>query len=758
MTLAAKVSVLLILGCSFSLAQNPATAVYPGAIASDTTLGVACNSASSTLNGSITSSSTSIVLTSATGFCSPSYITIDSGLSSQEVIAICSIATNTLTVCTSGRAIHGTAAAHSSGASVNIFIDQNYLNQTNAELKAIEGALGARMTNVGYIFAEQYGVVGNGSTNNTTALQNAINAGEALSPPWPVLLPCGYIDTNTVTIGTSGMALVGPSKNCVFLEPYSITSGNLITVTASGFILSHVSILGTAGAAYTLVNLSGAPNSILDDFYLYGGAYGLYCTTSGSLTVVNGDLWDAGTDYIYISEDTGGENELLNLRGHKYATNISPESFLHDHKATQIDNGGTYLDASRMDAAPLEQFTVTGGSCTGGGPYTATLSVTANSGSSFGALYSGELIDVGNYIVPTGYFSTSATITALGSGTVSFHIPGAASCPASWSSGGTLYAAGMQYGVMFDYSTPITGGCSSASSCSFGFVWIRDTILDQTLDSAFYTLNSSNAYAKNGSWLVSVGSRGVTFDGSYNSFVSDCVIQTTFGNPNATIFNLLDGAGNNFFKINDYVITNGYVYTVNTTYPGSIDDTGSVMQASTASMNGITNFASATTHFTLAGTPFSYSQLPGVAGVGSTVTCSNCTPVIACTSGGGGAVATYSSVGLSCAIGMGSQTVYWAGGSVVISGRALNTVYHNTSPTARYIQVSVSLNATSAQQTIFCVTDSSSSPSTTVAYYQLPNPTTLLGYTSIGFWVLSGNYFNVDTTSGVTVIWWTEWN
>ena len=94
--------------------QNPATAAFPSAVATDTTLGVACNSSASgsTLTNSISSSSMSIPVVSGAAFCSPSYITMDGGTANAEVTKICSISSNTLNVCTSGRGVHGTAVSH----------------------------------------------------------------------------------------------------------------------------------------------------------------------------------------------------------------------------------------------------------------------------------------------------------------------------------------------------------------------------------------------------------------------------------------------------------------------------------------------------------------------------------------------------------------------------------------------------------------------------------------------------------------------
>jgi hypothetical protein len=137
---------LILLGGAASLAQNPATAAFPAAVATDITMGVACNGSDrGTLTSGIDSQATTLTLqvSDGTKFCYPSYVTVES-----EVVKVCSVAGNTVTLCSGGRAVHGTIAAHSSGATIVGLNDQNYVNQLAAEVKALESGLGANYSNV----------------------------------------------------------------------------------------------------------------------------------------------------------------------------------------------------------------------------------------------------------------------------------------------------------------------------------------------------------------------------------------------------------------------------------------------------------------------------------------------------------------------------------------------------------------------------------------------------------------------------------
>jgi hypothetical protein len=139
----------LLLCASIILAQqngNPRPAAFPASVATDTTLGVACNSARSTLDGAINDSALSFTVASGVTFCAPAYYTLGSG-TAAEVIKICSASGATVTVCAGGRGIHGPPRAHPNATPVQILNDENYHNQLAAEVKAIQNGLGGGFLN-----------------------------------------------------------------------------------------------------------------------------------------------------------------------------------------------------------------------------------------------------------------------------------------------------------------------------------------------------------------------------------------------------------------------------------------------------------------------------------------------------------------------------------------------------------------------------------------------------------------------------------
>lgn len=124
-------------------AQNPNTSAFPGAIATDNTLLVASNNAQSVLALSLNSSATTFTLITATNFIAPTAMTIGS-----EIVMCTTLTGSVYSGCTRG--FQGTtAAAHSIGTPVFENMIAWYANQSAAEIKAIEAALGTNFNGGG---------------------------------------------------------------------------------------------------------------------------------------------------------------------------------------------------------------------------------------------------------------------------------------------------------------------------------------------------------------------------------------------------------------------------------------------------------------------------------------------------------------------------------------------------------------------------------------------------------------------------------
>jgi hypothetical protein len=257
-------------------AQNPLTAAFPSAIATDTVLGVACNSARTQLTSALTNSTGaltfSVPVVDASKICTPSYAVINS----IEVVKLCSRASNNVTICSGGRAVHGNISNHAAGAAVVIYFDENYLNQSNAEIKAIQTLLGVNGGNLlqpgkhvtfsadntydienardviaqrdiyasGKAYLGQFIVDGTMQSNASTSITlGSPNNGQFIkttsNSAVTVTVPAGY-NTFTVTFVQRGTGRItfSPASGVTILNPHSFTKstgqGSIATLICVG--------------------------------------------------------------------------------------------------------------------------------------------------------------------------------------------------------------------------------------------------------------------------------------------------------------------------------------------------------------------------------------------------------------------------------------------------------------------------------------------------------------------------------------------
>lgn len=121
-----------ILFAACALAQ---TGSWP-TVATDQDLVVAKTGATSTLAVGVNASTLTVVVADGSKFAQYSIIRID-----DEYMQICSIATNTLTICSGTRGLVGSAASHLNGAAVRDVVSEYHHNRTRAEIKAMQAKL-----------------------------------------------------------------------------------------------------------------------------------------------------------------------------------------------------------------------------------------------------------------------------------------------------------------------------------------------------------------------------------------------------------------------------------------------------------------------------------------------------------------------------------------------------------------------------------------------------------------------------------------
>ncbi len=239
---------------------------WPGAVVTNSTIPYAMDHSLTTLSANITSSSTTITVASSSTFAAYEVINID-----QEQIQICSVSTGILNVCVGGRGYFGTtAASHSLGVNVYGYVDAGYHNTMFTELASVENWLntvGFKTTLFNTAFNTQYptavstinaftatgsgavsrtvssklnerpslydfGATGNGSTDDTAAIQLALNSTGGMVSCLP-----GVYKVSSPILLSNGQGLQGTTN----LEHYGFTSNGCTITPSSTF--SGVSVI-----------------------------------------------------------------------------------------------------------------------------------------------------------------------------------------------------------------------------------------------------------------------------------------------------------------------------------------------------------------------------------------------------------------------------------------------------------------------------------------------------------------------------------
>ncbi len=275
----------LVLCIQAALAQNPATAVFPGAVASDQDLGVACNGSDrGVLTAPVTNSALTMSVSDGTKFCYPSYATIN-----NETFKICSVSGNTLTICAGARGVHGAAVSHSAGAVISAYIDQNFVNQSAAEIKAIEKSALAN----GGVSVLDKGAFGNGSSADDTAFSAAFTSACAKTTGRMVVIPSPSVNyklTTTYDIPCDGIEVVGIGQPLI---EYTGT-GSMWTSSLNGamLVIHGLHVQGPLTASTSFLKMIGGGGTAITKTVLYDNKitnFGDVSTGSGGAILITAD-------------------------------------------------------------------------------------------------------------------------------------------------------------------------------------------------------------------------------------------------------------------------------------------------------------------------------------------------------------------------------------------------------------------------------------------------------------------------------------
>jgi parallel beta-helix repeat protein len=183
-----------------------------------------------------------------------------------------------------------------------------------------------------FITPEQFGSVGDGATNDTTAIQNAINQATAVGGK--VLLSkqylCGPLNVSASLVGANGEGS---------LKRLAGTTGPWLNVTSSGIEVANLRIDGDFVAARCFQIHSQSDVTIRDNFVRKVGEYFVQFNGADRLSVLNNDYADSS-------------NGIANLMPVDVAGVVSNEVTISGNRIKNIVGTGIHFAGNQSSTDP----------------------------------------------------------------------------------------------------------------------------------------------------------------------------------------------------------------------------------------------------------------------------------------------------------------------------------------------------------------------------------------------------------------------
>lgn len=210
-----------------------------------------------------------------------------------------------------------TATADNTLARLAVGTNGQVLTASSAASTGLIWATPATVSGVGRVIdvtQSPYSAVGNGSTDDTTALQNAINA---LTPGDTLIIPAGktFNHSATLTVGTAGVFIRGGGT---LRGTVQATSGILINANNVRVEDLTLTLSSRTGRGSTLDNIKLTVNQvsgavIRNVTVLSSFGYGMYMRTASDWLIDNCRISNSGADAFHVN---GGSSKgrIYNLQ------------------------------------------------------------------------------------------------------------------------------------------------------------------------------------------------------------------------------------------------------------------------------------------------------------------------------------------------------------------------------------------------------------------------------------------------------------
>lgn len=167
---------------------------------------------------------------------------------------------------------------------------------------------------VGYVTPQDYGAAGNGTTDDTTAFQNALNAINTAGGG-TLFVPAGTYKLSAALSGYSNVSMIGVNPAVSVLNQtsttvngvtYNTTSGNLNYISISGLTIqgpgsgSGVGLLVEAASGASQVTSAALSELVITGF----GSHGLELVTGSGCSLNNVNVTSVGGHCYYLNGGT----------------------------------------------------------------------------------------------------------------------------------------------------------------------------------------------------------------------------------------------------------------------------------------------------------------------------------------------------------------------------------------------------------------------------------------------------------------------
>ncbi len=330
-----RIFALLTLSTVAALGQVCSTAVYPGAVATNSQVLVAADNIQTSNSATQAPTDTVLVVANPSGWLVNMIATVGTPVAgvpgSVEQELVTGIAGNVLTVT---RAYAGTSAqTHLAGSFVSAYIDACYHQRLSAEIKAIENTLGANLSNI-----PSSGIPGGGSQtqylqiqpntgNNTTLRFNGIGSVSSSDYNFPSQTPGGVITggfSASISLSPCPLGVNGSdASHYVYLaggsgtaESVLITGGSCASGATSGTLVFTPA--NTHSGAWTVSSASSGVQEAINSGCVAGAtgvtvASGTY-TWQATVTIGCSNTWLVGSGiYGTLINRTGDFGDTVRI-------------------------------------------------------------------------------------------------------------------------------------------------------------------------------------------------------------------------------------------------------------------------------------------------------------------------------------------------------------------------------------------------------------------------------------------------------------